>query len=47
MLKQWIVFGEYFVIHAGIMGASILYLCINTFLIIVYACVLAFGIQKK
>lgn len=40
-------FGKYFVLAKGMLGAAVLYLCINAVLVIVYAVVLVAGVKKS
>ena len=42
-----IIFGRQLVLAKGMMGAAILYLCVNMFLVIAYIIVLAVGISKE
>lgn len=41
------VFGKYFVLAKGMLGAAVLYLSINVLLVVVYSVVLAVGVKKS
>lgn len=42
-----VLFGKYFVLAQGMLGAAVLYLCLNALLVMVYSVILAVGVKKN
>ncbi len=42
-----VLFGKYFVLAQGMLGAAVLYLCLNALLVVVYSVILAVGVKKN
>lgn len=42
-----VIFGKYFVLAKGMLGAALLYLCINALLVVVYSVILAVGVKDN